>query len=896
MKKVLSLILALAMMLSMVTVAFADEPVAQTATEVDVEYINANTSTIVIELDSQVAEADLAAAITLTKNGVPVEGDITVLYEGTTATPPHTAQAFLDDGKGKYSSLRALTASKNHLYSITPAAGLDFGAEYVLDIASSVLGYRYVATIVVTEIYTEDFSYTSIDECPWYSGSTKQHSLVDGKMTINANKSVYTRTNSTNGNYKKTFANTTYSPSTFKNMPTQSKLNFEAELAYSNVASSNHRTAFGFGTVYTSETFNTSGSGMPNLTAFSVGGKATGNGGEKFHGFLMGRNEKTDGDPLYTNYPEAGISTYMSYGASIVSTASQVRASSALNSAGTFVDGTTTAFTAGETEKVYMYLDQVSNKVIYGGAGDYYNYSFEATGVVTNGAPLIYNGSDAKVTVDNLIASYATITEEEFRDIVFEGPTLWNAASDSMTLDFDVELDADELKDNLVIEDEDGEIVDITKVTKLTDVTPETKATGKHSYRIDLSKRFVDDAVYTLTMLAGRYTDATGNGAVLARDYVKAFSVDLVIVEDFSTYDLNSVATSAASGNAWAFPVASNKGGSITIKGEAEKPETFYAEYSTDAKSYAVPNNPDFNFANYNGHGQNYFASDARKNLTDYTTELDLKVVSSADGSYDFALFQSGHRTNQTNLAYNKNQNKMTIERTAAGVAYLKPYAASTLTSADASGTNYLATAAHQSVSSDAPALATAIPQIGGGYVRIALSIKGQDHKWEVGDVVSHAITTGATTPTGNGLPVFGIAQTYTSNAVTFAVDNLILSKATEVEIDPLTFGNLVVMDATSKDVIADNSLEGVTAIDASVTVENIGVSVSAEAVLAVYKAATGEMTNVVTNATKAIEATTEFKFENVELRGGDTICVYIWNSFEELVPYVVPYNFPAAE
>ena len=206
-------------------------------------------------------------------------------------------------------------------------------------------------------------------------------------------------------------------------------------------------------------------------------------------------------------------------------------------------------------------------------------------------------------------------------------------------------------------------------------------------------------------------------------------------------------------------------------------------------------------------------------------------------------------------------------------------------------GTKYIS--AHKTDSDAFPALSEN-DLASSSYVRVAMSIKGKDHKWNIGDALIHEITTGETAQ-ANAIPVFDL-DTSSIKGNTYCIDNLILSKATEVEIVATT----TVEDITVK-VGEDEleTLEGVTGlVDVVVTLSRTVSEAPLKTVLAVYGVANNgaeTMTNVYENetATSLTVGENVITFEDVDLNGGNTINVFFWDDFANLFPYTAPVVFP---
>ncbi len=856
MKRFLSVLLAAVMLLSMVTVSYADEPIT-------VEYWNANTSTIVLELSDSVSTAELEYAITLTGPDGVISGANYEVNAHTTPAGAHSTTQIAASDHGNY-AIRALTPN-SYTYTIELTEGaFEFDEEYRLDIAASLLGGAYGLKFTVNKIAVENFA----TEAWTKDSSGTSVTVADNALTV---VDAYARLNHSTS-ISALFADTGVKPSSWRNNannPAADQINLEVKV---NVADTSAAHAVGFGIANHINTFSLGDNALTGWAGISFGANAN---GERRTAAFLAKGRESDPNADYGDL--AASTTY--FGA-----ATNVNASNMIYDTPDYAiteAAKTSPFTQGQSTKLSMFYDKAeaeeTGKIIFGADGEFYNYDQDMSGITTIRANPYLLVENTTATFTDLIMSYAT--GSEIVAFEFDGPTFWNAASDTITLDFDNPFVASELQDGLVLIDEDGDEVEGLTVKKLTDITRTDYITGKHTYQVTVPGGFTDDAVYTLLLSAGTYNDTNGGTGVLVNDYAVTFSVDIILVEDFyndGAYALNassSYSSSSSYGTPWGMPFTSGRKGVMTIKAGAESNQ--YAEITTTGRAWFAPAAQSSQcatyFANTGVVGYSYRSQEQYKNLTDYTTEVDVKVSSSA--GYSIRLQQTDkYNTTGTNYNY------FTVKKTSAGAVSTQV----ALMNGSATYFNNLETGSASSA--DYNALAAAAPNAN-EYVRLSMSIKGEDHKWQIGDVVQHQTTTTAT-PSNYGIIAFDVDNGFSGN--TWSIDNIIQSKATEIS--GMTVSDIVINNDASIE-----SLAGLGLINAAVSVQNYGSGENCVALLAVYNSADESMVDVYISNTTAIAAadTTEVAFTNVDVSEGDSIAVYIWDGLKNLVPFTTAKVFP---
>ena len=893
MKKALSLILALAMMLSMVTFAHADEPAAE-ATDITITYWNANTTTVVLELSRKVENAQ-ALKDAMTISGFTAD-DFTV-KEQTSPNGQYTdAQLKTDTGSESNPqptySFRKLVPN-NTTYTVQLASGKNFafGTEYTLTVAESLFGSTTELKFTVNKIAVD----TLATQGPWHASTASNLKFDEGVLALNKHRAKL------NHQSTEVFGDTGVQANTWRNSdtsnPTRDRINMEVDVSVVNT-SADHHVSIGFAN--NTHTWAVQSGSYSGFAGLGFGGNSSGE--RTFSVFVAkaGADPKAD----YGNLTSGVYYAAQSHG--------NVFGNMAYNgpSRAWPVTGKTSLFASGEYKHMAYFYDAASDtedgRVTLGVEDEFYNYVHDMQ--VTNlRANPHFVTSGSKAYFKNLIISYPTgsIRTIKITTVPVEAPVSWNAASDTITLDFNTDVTASALEDAITLVDPDGEEIAVT-VTKLADVTKSGYGTGRHAYKISLpaGTRFADEEAYKLTISSAVSLVDDGDEYTfhkLAQDYVLNFKVDLFVVEEFN-YEEGAQAISldtdtrendgtivAENELPWSLSMSSKKG-TMTI---AKDGDNKYAKVNVTGKAFFSPYaDNDVNFANTNMDGR-AFADSTLKDVSEFTTEMDLKVVSTsnANGAYDVRLYE-------TKLAYStgwaSNYNNQLISMvvwSSASSPYnklMRPAAHSL-----ANGGSYYSSNTQQTSVSKSKAEAANWPAVGGDYVRVSVSEKDGNHKFLIGNAVTSMDHDASLSAVNNAIPALGFNENNTSVTSEYHIDNIILSKATEIEIASSTeFGDLAVTVGGE----AIDTLAGQTAVDVSVPVTRVGAALPVKAVVAVYNTATNEMTNVVMSTITSIADSTTFSFENVALNGGNALSVYFWENFETLLPYVVPFNFPAAQ
>jgi len=185
MKRICSLLLVLTMVLSMVTFVYAEETV-------EINYWNADSTKISIDLSKEIATEDLEAALTLTADGEP----LVFTVEKREKTVNTTIDDYVD---GKY-DVKGLDVTTDTTYEIKPEGGLGFESVYTITVGSAVTGTSdWSKTFRVKKLWIEDFNKYEIaggaskgtsTSAPWKleSGATPEFGLEDDG---NGDKALY---------------------------------------------------------------------------------------------------------------------------------------------------------------------------------------------------------------------------------------------------------------------------------------------------------------------------------------------------------------------------------------------------------------------------------------------------------------------------------------------------------------------------------------------------------------------------------------------------------------------------------------------------------------------------------------------------------------------------------
>lgn len=852
MKRILSILLTIVMLLSMVTISYAaDETIA-------VEYINANTTEFVIELSKRITAEELRGALSLTKEGEDVDvSTLDIALKDATPAPHYTEHLFLERSS-KYISMRPLKAGTNATYVITPKGGVGLETEYVLSLSESLLGYEYRAKIVVKKFAADNFNYEA-SASPWKkaSSSDAEPTYANSSLTLAGGKAVLLANTS---NY---FDGRTVSA--YRSAYTagkDKKINVEVDVNFATADTAKH--IAGLGLAQTSTTVNIGASSLTSSVSFAVGGNTSANGRTK-HTALYVAKYDANGDPDHTNYPGTKYTNF--YGAATKAEGSSGNYISNADKYGMYLSGTTSSFKSGEAKRIYMYYDADKMQVMYGADGDLYTYTHDITAIAVKPIPFIFNPGTSAATFTNLVVSYPVIEEVRLIPYEIDGPTYWNASYDTVTLDFDVPLMASEIKKNVKLYDANGDSVVIESVKCLTDATKSNDSTGKYTYEIKLKEHFKDDSenpVYTLVLPAVTYKDENDVPAKIANDYIVTFAVDVFVLENFESYDEGKTAASS-SNFAWALG-SSRKNGTLVVTKEGDNK---YLKATTTGRCWTGPLGASGKFAN-TGLGGYYYATatnlDAGRFKSDYTLQADVKLATEGTAGYTFSMIQAKEReaSKLENSPYN-DYNKVTIAKDADGSLTMSAYARGG--SKTAYINSHKATAC-EGLKSDE-------------YTRLSMVIKGRDHRWTVGNYTLHEmVDADVRTVQQIGIPLFDVDKDKSGNV--YHIDNVILSKATEV--DALVTGDIEVNGT-----MASGNIE-----KASLSVTNRGQAKTFTAILIVRKTADDSTVRAITqDVTMAANETKTVEFTNVNVSGGDSIEVYLWQSLKGMTPYAAKKVFP---
>lgn len=858
MKRFLSVLLTAVMLLSMVTVSYASEE------KITVEYINANTTEIIIELSKEVP--NLQDYISLRKNGTEVSG-VEVTKKDPTPEPAHKAHGFVKKSSTEYLSVRNLTANTNPTYVIAPADGLEFGAKYALLISGEALcGDGYRADIVVNNIFADEFNYTS-STSPWKPNSGGSVSYSNKTMTLSPSTAMYLGNNSNTFADKDVTLNTWLNDNSTGGYKIRDRINLEIMANFADT-SVKHNVGLGLSRTVALST------GTGKAISMTVGGDANG----KKHTGLFVYQGNTGGDPKYTDYPE-GTTPTANY-------ASATNVPSKLSGYYSYVSypheyamtlDSSTSFKNNEAQNVSMYYDGVEDKVIYSGAGDYYNYSYDMPDFDVRARATVFNYGSSSVTLSNFRASYPTIEESVVKAYSFDGPTYWNAAYDTIILDFDAPLSTTAIRNKIEIHNgPETDPVSIESITRFNDVTREANFTDKHTYKIKLETPFEDEGVYTLVLRKGGYLDEDGAPATMANDYTVTFRMDLFVLEKFG---YKEGANAVYSGKACVsnFPWAIFSTGKYGVASVEKDGNDFYLKVDntgssseTTGRTWLAPNIPTSSaggyFANTGISGSDYSQKDnAMRKTSDYTMEADVRVVQEGSSGYQIRMYQSKERMNLSKVPHNE----LTVTKSANGDVTIGTYAY---------GANGSYVRDHMANTNEDLA--------GDDYVRLSMAIKGEDHKWTVGNSLVHEVVEpDMVTAQEIGIPVFDIDDNKVNNI--YYIDNLFLTKA--IELDAMECSDIVINDDATV-----NTLPSSNPIKVSATLTNKGGAKNFVALLVVRNTA-NESTVRVYDLSSSIQsnASAPIEFSNVNASGGDRIELYVWSDLSGITAYTGEKVFP---
>jgi len=528
MKRFLSILLACTMLLSMVTISHA----ADETEVVTVEYWNADSTKITIDLSKEVDEAVLKAATTVTQNGTPVEFTVSKKSKITDGTATDTASS---DAKIE---LAAMIPTTETTYEIAPANGLNFTDLYSITVGSAVTGSdAWNKNFKVKKLWKEDFnSYTITDgsnkgtdtNMPWYGEAINSLGLEDngsgdkamfivsgGKMRIRPSYASDKANNTT------AFADTGIAASTYwasgSEARKQSEYNIELDLRMTTSHSTPKYAAPGFGIAMLN-------CGHDQVIYGSSAGIAAG-----FQVVYNSKYSAIAGNWGHGNYTYNTIASYSSNYNNTATTGAYYwynffakgydYADSSSNWLLTPFKRNTTLddgdWTNDTVQKVNLSVKNSNLK--YSIDDSYINYDFNAYAGNTNQnfgvIALFGNNASSGNTyyVDNIIATKAvevtvvTLTASDF-----------TASKANIKFNLNKDIPAENLKDAVTLK-KDGAIV--------SDFTLEQIEDTQYTYEIVPAGGVALGAAYTVDIAAGYYADAEGGINQLA-----AVSQDVKIV------------------------------------------------------------------------------------------------------------------------------------------------------------------------------------------------------------------------------------------------------------------------------------------------------------------------------------------------------------------------------
>ena len=462
------------MLLSMVTISHADEAI-------EVTYLNADSTKIMVDLSADVAVADLTAAVSLKKDGVAV--NFTVVKK-----PASVA------------STGAMTASDDTSYVIKPEGGVEFDAIYNLNIAGTDCNKLFT----VEELWRDDFqAYTGATGATtsWRNGTL----YVDGseqylQVTGMAGKGVYpyyaAYMFSTYGKKASEFFDAARLATTDYNVEAKVKFNESSD-----------------GSAYKSIQISMQSSGSESVGRW--GSSPCIAGGALYNIKADGTNEYNK--MLLHAYQKGNATDRQGIG---TTNDNFHQCDGPRIEEQTFNDAwnTISMSVKGNNAKVFAGEDAFAN----------YNHTLDLS--AGYGAVVFVSRISGTYYIDDVIAT--KMRELELDDLEV---TYWNADSTKIMIDLSAEVDATALA-NAVTLKEDGTPVSFTVAAKpaTPTATGGMTASADYSYVIIPQDGITFDAVYELNIAAGLLSK--NKLSILPEAYSKKIVVEKLWKETFENY------------------------------------------------------------------------------------------------------------------------------------------------------------------------------------------------------------------------------------------------------------------------------------------------------------------------------------------------------------------------
>jgi len=659
-KKVLSLVLAVAMLISTLPfAAFADD-----VPSAEISYWNADSTKITLDITQNVDAQSLANSMTLIKDGIEVPFTVEKKIPTTTATLDTSEVRSLDYKAANYRE--ALPADTDYTYEIYPEGGMALGEMYVVTIKANVLGTQWKKGITVNKLWKETFdAYESIELTPWASSH--------GGLTLEGDTDKYLRyapavfraglspaykyassswvetKDDTNAAAKAKrdaiFADTGIVAKTFwANAVKEKEYNLEMELKVEpkNTGSKIHGIQIYFGD-RTNYGAGWSGSFVMAGTGFSADRHF-----DQDNAIIEGTESKV----MYRMY--SGTVNMLAPNRSYTSYGYQVNGPMA------FPDSTVAApgrdsnlflnmggapYTDKAAESVFatsnLNDDNASNDVVnnismsvkdhnikFGikspGKSGFTSYNYTqglADSSVNIGLPTFvfettgYNAST--YCIDNIIATKAELTD--LNDLTVD---YWNADTTKMTLDLNAALSAADLKEAITVYKDS--VPAAFTVTKLT-----AKGDAANTYAVKPEGGFAENSVYTVAIAPGSYESTDGAKLyALSEEYSKSFKVKRYFTDEFDYADAN---------NPWH---VSDTEGTLSIYTD----ENDNNMMKIDALKYAqiAPRNTSEIFADTGKKVSEVFAAESEvRSLKEYTTEVQVNDDVTTIVAEDFVRYEN---------------------------------------------------------------------------------------------------------------------------------------------------------------------------------------------------------------------------------------------------------------
>ncbi len=1014
MKKVLSLILALAMMLSMVTFAHADEPAAE-ATDITITYWNANTTTVVLELSRKVESAQvLKDAMTL--SGFTAD-DFTVKeqtspagqYEGNIVNTNTTTKNGVTTTK-KYSFRKLTPNNTTYTVQLVEGKSFAFGTAYTLTVAESLFGSTTVLTFTVNKIAVD----TLATQGPWHASTASKLTFDEGVLALDKNRAKL------NHQSTEVFGDTRFPITQWENNatnnPARDRINMEVDVKVANT-SVDHHVSIGFAN--RSNTWAIQSNSYSGFAGLGFGGNSAGVGTFSVFVAKTGEDPNAEYGDIDTTLPSGEYYAAQSHG--------NVFGNMAYNGPDRAwpVTGTTSPFATDAYKHMAYFYDAASatedGRVTLGVEDKFYNYVHDmpVTNLranphfVTSGSKAYFKDliisypegeieiveveaydllppinfeintkrisftlnknipeavlkSGLSLTADGEAVAEFTLTQTSATDEVytysvsfdgdfdpqskyvltlaagsytdaygstgtlasdyvsaelappvstFERPLYWNADTTRVVFDLPANIPAAQLADavNFYVGPDKAENYTFEQLTNLSD----SKASGIYTYAITPAGGLEggDKNIYTLSIDEGTYVDTEHNLHKLTQNYLVSFKLDKIVIEDFDyadakaemekvEYTFNTSGDKAKKlnlpwniGSYVDYPYAildalkDNEGnGYMTVQTygrawigtdggnvyEAVKDEETGDVLEQKLVGKTLP------FANTGNQAYTLYRQKKNNNLDEYArywylqghnTEFKVKVDSPND-KYKFEVRQAeepytAHGTDYNQLIISKSGSTIKVQGALCD-----------------EGTSVVSTGSVTVASADIES---------SSYISLAMCAKGGDAKYFVNGAFLHA-NSGTPEMTRYGSTMLNLDQGIEGGGNTYYFDQMIISKVIEVD-DALVFGKPVVKYNGEK----ITSFENVTGpVDVAVSVLRLDAKSAAalpvQAVLAVYNTLTNEMTNYGLCDVKAIlNGVTELEFKDIALNDGNSITVFLWDSFYNLIPYTLPCDFPEA-